>query len=252
MWTRLAARIRAIFHSPELDEDFDAEMESHLAMLAEDNERRGMTPEEARRQAGVRLGGRTQLGEAHRQHRGLPALETLLQDLRYAARAMRRDRGLTCFVVLILGLGIGASTAVFSLIDAVLLRPLPFHDPARLVWIGNKDVDNEGLSGETVPVNHFKAVRDRNRSFAEVAAFSPFYAVGDEKLTGSGDPQRLTGLQVSENFFPVLGVQPILGTQLTGDDCQFRWNSPRWPCSAIACGRRYSMATLPSWAARSR
>jgi len=90
MWTRLAARMRAFFQSPALDEDFDQEMESHLAMLAEDNVRRGMTPQEARRQARLRLGGRTQLGEAHREHRGLPALETLLQDLRYAARAMRR------------------------------------------------------------------------------------------------------------------------------------------------------------------
>jgi len=227
MWTRLAARMRAFFRSPALDEDFDQEMESHLAMLAEDNVRRGMTPQEARRQARLRLGGRTQLGEAHREHRGLPALETLLQDLRYAGRAMRRDSALTCFVILILGLGIGASTAVFSLIDAVLLRPLPFHDPARLVWIGNKDVDNEGLSGETVPVNHYKALREQNGTFADVAAFSPFYRTGDDKLTGSGEPQRLTGLQVSQNFFPLLGVQPILGTQFSDDDCQFRWNSPK-------------------------
>jgi len=227
MWTRLAARMRAFFRSPELDEDFDQEMESHLAMLAEDNVRRGMTPEEARRRARLRLGGRTQLGEAHREHRGLPVLETLLQDLRYAARAMRRDSGLTLFVILILGLGIGASTAVYSLIDAVLLRPLPFHDPARLVWIGNKDVDTEGISGETVPVNHYKALREQSGTFADVAAFSPFYRTGDDKLTGSGEPQRLTGLQVSQNFFPLLGVQPILGTQFTYDDCQFRWNSPK-------------------------
>ena len=79
MWTRLAARVRAFFQSPALDGDFDQEMESHLAMLTEDNVRRGMTPQEARRQARLRLGGRTQLGEAHREHRGLPAVETLLQ-----------------------------------------------------------------------------------------------------------------------------------------------------------------------------
>jgi predicted permease len=223
----VAARIRAFFRTPDLDRDFGQEMESHLSMLADENVRQGMTPEEARREARLRMGGLTQLGEAHRERRGLPALETILQDLRYAARAMRRDIGLTCFVILILGLGIGASTVVFSLVDAVLLRPLPFHDPARLVWIGNKDVDSEGVSGETVPVNHFKALRDQNGSFADVAAFSPFYRTGDEKLTGSGDPQRLTGLQVSQNFFRLLGVQPILGTQFNDDDCQFRWNSPK-------------------------
>jgi predicted permease len=227
MWTRLAARIRAFFQSSELDEDFDQEMESHLAMLAEDNVRRGMTPQEARRQARLRLGGRTQLGEAHREDRGLPVVETLLQDLRYAGRAMRRDRGLTCFVILILGLGIGASAVVYSLVDAVLLRPLPFHDPARLVWIGNKDVDDEGVSGETVPVNHYKALREQSGTFADVAAFSPFYRTGDDKLTGNGEPRRLTGMQVSQNFFPLLGVQPILGTQFSYDDCQFRWNSPK-------------------------
>ncbi|HEX3748302.1 MAG TPA: ABC transporter permease [Bryobacteraceae bacterium] len=227
LWNRFTARIASLFRSRDLDGDFDQEMQSHLAMLAEENVRRGMAPGEALRQARLRLGSRTQLAELHREQRGLPILETLLQDLRYAARTMHRDIGLTCFVILILGLGIGAATTVFSLTDAVLLRPLPFHDPSRLVWIANKDVDGEGLSGETVPVNHYKALLSQNRSFADIAAFSPFYRTGDDKLTGNGDPQRLTGLQVSQNFFPVLGVRPIFGRDFTADDCQFRWNSPK-------------------------
>jgi predicted permease len=224
---RLAARVRAFFQTRDLDRDFAQEMESHLTMLAEDNVRRGMTPEDARRQARVSLGGVAQLGEAHREHRGLPIVETLLQDLRYAARAMRHEPGFTLFAVLILGLGIGATTTIFGVIDALLLRPLPFHDPGRLVWISNTDTESEGLSGETVPVGHYQALRDQNRSFAEVAAFSPFYRAGDEKLTGDGEPQRLTGVQVSNNFFSLLGVLPILGTQFHDDDCHFRWNSPR-------------------------
>ncbi len=227
LFHRLAARIRAFFQTPGLDHDFGQETESHLAMLAEDNVRRGMTPEEARRQACVHLGGGTQLQGAHRGHRGLPIVETLLQDLRYATRAMRREVGFTLFVVLILGFGIGAATTVFGVVDALLLRPLPFHDPGRLVWITNLDVDGEGVSGETVPVGHFQALSRQNRSFAAVAAFSPFYRTGDQKLTGDGEPQRLTGVQVSNNFLSLLGVQPILGTQFNESDCQFRWNSPR-------------------------
>jgi predicted permease len=222
-----AARIRAFFQTPNLDRDFGQELEAHLAMLAEDNVRRGMMPEEARRQARLRLGGLTQLGEAHRERRGLPGLDTILQDLRYAFRTMRRDAGFTAFAILIVGLGIGASTTIFSVVNALLLRPLPFSDPARLVWIANTDVDHEGMSGETVPVGHFLALRGRNESFSDIAAFSPFYGQGDSKLSGDGEPQRLTAVAVSHNFFPVLGVKPVLGRDFHADDCQFRWNSPR-------------------------
>ena len=167
----MGARIRAFFKPADLDRDFEQELESHIDILAEENVRRGITPEEARREARVRLGGLAQLSEAHRERRGLPALDTLLQDLRYAFRTMRRDIGFTSFAVLIMGLGMGASTTIFGVVNALLLRPLPFPDPGRLVWIANTDVDHEGMSGETVPVGHFLALRDRNRSFSDIAAF---------------------------------------------------------------------------------
>ena len=106
----MAARIRAFFKTSDLDRDFEQELESHLHILAEENMRRGMSPEQALREARLRLGARTQLGEAHRERRGLPAVETILQDLRYA---FRRDAGFTFFAVLIVGLGIGACTTIF-------------------------------------------------------------------------------------------------------------------------------------------
>ena len=129
----------------------------------------------------------------------------------YAFRTLRRDFGFAAFVILTVGLGIGASTTVFTVVQAVLLRPLPFTDPNRLVWIANTDVDDEGLSGQTVPVGHFLDLRSQNRSFSDIAAYSPFYRSGDNKLTGDGEPFRLTGVAVSHNFFSVLGVKPLLG-----------------------------------------
>jgi hypothetical protein len=137
VWTRLAewtARVRALFTAGTLDRELDDELESHLAMLTEDYVRRGMAPAEARRAALVRLGNRESTKEFHRQARGLPTIETLLQDVRYAIRTLRRDLGFTTFAVLIVGLGIGATATVFSVVNAILLRPLPFAAADRLVF----------------------------------------------------------------------------------------------------------------------
>src|ERR1700735_5282480 len=111
---QMVARIRAFFRASYLDRDFDAEFESHAALLAEDHIRRGMTPDQAERSARLELGGLTQLREAHREIRGIPFIETLLQDMRYTLRTLRRDAGFTTFAILIVGLGIGASSTIFS------------------------------------------------------------------------------------------------------------------------------------------
>lgn len=132
MWTpirELVSRITAFFRSRSLDSDFDAELESHLAMLEEDGVRRGMAPQQARRAARLTLGGAAQLREAHRETRGLPLLDSLLQDLRYALRSLRKTPAFTAAAVLTLGIGIGANTAVFSTIDEALFRPLDFPGP---------------------------------------------------------------------------------------------------------------------------
>ena len=109
---------------------------------------------------------------ARQDARGTLSLDSVLQDLRYTFRTLRRDIGFTTFAILIVGLGIGASATVFSVVNALLIRPLPFHDPDRLVWITNHD--NGGLSGATTQVNHLLALREQNHSFSDLAAYFAF------------------------------------------------------------------------------
>ena len=135
--------------------------------------------------------------------RKLSLFDSVLQDLRYAFRTLRRDSGFAAFAILIVGLGIGASATVFSVVDALLLRPLPFREPERLVWITNHDTG--GLSGQTTQVDYLLDLREHNRSFADLAGYFAFYGVGDNLLTGHGDPERLSGVPVSQNFFQLLG-----------------------------------------------
>jgi macrolide transport system ATP-binding/permease protein len=130
-----AARVRALFGRRQIDQDFAQELDAHVSLLIEENIRHGMTPEEAGRAARMRLGGVTQLREIHRELQGLPWLETLAQDIRYALRMLRRNPGFTAVAVLTLGLGIGATTAIFSAVDALVLKPLPFSAADRLVQV---------------------------------------------------------------------------------------------------------------------
>jgi len=156
--------------------------------------------------------------------RGLSAADSILQDLRYTFRTLRRDSGFTTFAVLIVGLGIGASATVFSVVDALLLRPLPFHEPERLVWIANWDTSG-ALSGQTTQVGHFLDLRQLNRSYSDMAGYFAFYGVGDNLLSGQGEPERLSGVPVSENFFQLLGIQPQLGRLFTAEEC--KWHGPK-------------------------
>jgi predicted permease len=149
-------------------------------------------------------------------------LETLLRDLRYTARTMRRDAAFTTFVILIAGLGIGASSTVFSVVNTLLLRPLPFAEPDQLVWIANQDT--AGLSGQTTQVGHMLDLRERTQSLSALAGYFAFYGVGDNLLSGRGEPERLSGVPVSDNFFQVLGVQPQFGRVFTAEETQ--WNGP--------------------------
>jgi hypothetical protein len=212
----LMARIRAFFRASGEDRELTQELDSHVAMSMEEHVRRGMTLDQARRAARLELGGVTQLREAHRDARGLPRLDSLLQDLRYALRTLRRDPGFTLFAVLIIGLGIGASATVFSVINALLLRPLPFREADRLVWVANSPDDS--VQEYMVQPSHYLDLQAQNRAFSELAAYNSFYRRGDAKLTGEGDPERLTAVAVSGNFFPLLGVQPILGRSFTADE----------------------------------
>ena len=217
-------RFASFFRQSRDDRELDAEVESHIAFATDEYTRGGMTPEEARRQAMIRFGGREAAKELQRDVRSLPWLECLAQDLRYALRTMKREPGFTAFAILIVGLGIGASATVFSVLNTVLVQPLPFHEPDRLVWIANAE-PNEGLSGQTLQVLPFLAYKKQNQSFSDMAAYFAFYGKGDSKLTVHGEAERLNALPVSQNFFPLLGVQPQLGRLFKANEC--KWNAPK-------------------------
>ena len=150
-------------------------------------------------------------------------MASLTQDLRYTVRTLRRDAGFAVFAIAIVGLGIGASATVFSVVNTLLLRPLPFEDPDRLAWIANHDT--AGLSGQTTQVGHMLDLRERTQAFSAVAGYMAFYGVGDNLLSGRGEPERLSGVPVSDNFFDVLGVRPMLGRTFTPEEC--RWQGPK-------------------------
>jgi predicted permease len=151
------------------------------------------------------------------------ALDNLRQDLRYTLRTLRRDAGFTTFVILIAGLGIGASATVFSVVNTLILRPLPFAEPGQLVWISNGDTS--GLSGQTTQVGHMLDLRERTQSLSALAGYFAFYGVGDNLLSGKGEPERLSGVPVSANFFDVLGVKPRLGRVFNAQEST--WNGPK-------------------------
>jgi putative ABC transport system permease protein len=151
------------------------------------------------------------------------SISTLRQDLRYTFRTLRRDTGFAAFAILIAALGIGATATVFSVVNALLLRPLPFADPDHLVWVTNKDTS--GLSGQTTQVGYMLDLRQRTQTLSEIGGYFAFYGVGDNVLSGRGEPERLNGVPVSDNFFQVLGVQPQLGRTFTAEECQ--WHGPK-------------------------
>ena len=150
-------------------------------------------------------------------------LTPLLHDLRYTLRMLRRDAGFTAFAIAIAGLGIGASATVFSVVNTLLLRPLPFEKPHELVWIANRDVP--GLSGQTTQVGYMLDLRERTQTMSAIAGYFAFYGAGDNLLSGRGEPERLSGVPVSDNFFSVLGVTPALGRTFTAEECA--WNGPK-------------------------
>ena len=206
-------RLRALFRRGAMEAEMDEELRSHFENQVEKFVASGLPREEALRRARLEFGGHEQLKEECRDARGVSVIETLLQDLRYALRMLRNNPGFAAVAILTLALGIGANTAIFSVIDSVLLRPLPYQDPAGLVmvWENNSQHPNPH---NTVSPPDFLDWRSRNSAFAEMAAIFDQHA----NLTGNGLPQEVVLQDVSANFFSVLGVNPILGPGFTSEN----------------------------------
>jgi len=209
-----ASRIRSFFTLRRLDDDFAQELESHLAMLTEENIRQGMSPDEAKRAARLKLGGEASLRETHHDQRTFPWLESLWQDLRFAARMLRKNPAFTAIVVLTLALGIGANTAVFSLIDAVILRSLPVQNPQQLVEVQTHRQGPYPL-GTSYSYFEYQRLRDQNKVFSGLITSSNTSI----HFTAGTYTESTTGQFVSGNFFSVLGIPPFVGrTILPSDD----------------------------------
>ncbi len=209
----LRERIRAVFQRTRADHELDEELTFHLAMAIEDNLRRGMSSAEARRQALLQLGGLAQTREATRDARGVRPLETLVQDLRYALRGLRANPLFAVAVVLTLGLGVGASAAMFGVADALLLRPLPYGEPDRLVHVMPVDPET-GSARPYMRVDEARTWAERDEVFD--ATFQ--HVRGSVLFTEGAEPVTLTIELVSPGFGETLRVRPALGRGFIPED----------------------------------
>ena len=201
------------------DADLQRELESDLELEVEEQRERGLSAKEAHYAARRALGNTTLIREQTRATWSSAWIESLLSDLRYGLRGMRRNAGSSIFAILIVGLGIGGASTVFSVVNALLLRPLPFRDPAQLVWIANAETYN-------TQTEQYVDLRDQNQSFSDLAGWAGTYTAGNKELTGSGAPERITAAPVTENFFPLLGVQPVIGRSFTNEESRGKYSAP--------------------------
>jgi predicted permease len=204
----LASKLRGLFGDRRADRELDDEIETHLRLLAERYVRQGMTEDEAARAARRQFGNVTLLQEAHREMRGIRFIETIFQDLRHGMWMLRRNPGGAFVTIFTLALGIGANTAIFSVVNAVLLRSLPYRDPDRLVMV--RHYGAHGVS-DRVSGRDFLEWRDQAKAFEQIAA----YRTDTVDFTGLGEPERLSVGLVSANLFRALGVAPALGRAFT-------------------------------------
>jgi predicted permease len=204
---RFAARLKEMFGQRALESDLDDELHLHRDLLVSEYERRGVPPAEARRRAAITLGGIDQAKERIRDARGFPSFETLLKDMRYAVRLLVRAPAFSSITILTLALGIGVNVAIFSIVDAVMLRPLPYPDSSRLIsiWEVNSSRPAAQARSSVAPAN--LADYQRVSAFDGVAGL----AARVRSLTGNVDPEAVMTEEITVNYFAVLGTAPALG-----------------------------------------
>jgi predicted permease len=210
-WDIVRMRLRSVFRRKRVEEDLDKELRFHLAQQMEENLAAGMPAAQAHRAAHRKLGGITQIQEECRDMRRTDYIETFWRDLRYALRMLGKSPGFTVVIVLTLALSIGANSAIFSVIDGVLLRPLPYPEANRIVR-----VFFHSANFPKFPLNpfDFRDFRARNRSFESLAGFTR----ADLQLSGTGQPERYTAFRVTAGYFHLLGLRPALGREFNSDD----------------------------------
>jgi putative ABC transport system permease protein len=213
----LTARLRALFRRERVLQDIEEELRIHVEMETETNIERGMQPDEAQAAARKSFGNRGRIRDLGFEIRGGGWLETLWQDLRYGARMLIKHPGFTAIAVLTLALGIGANITIFSVVNAVLLRPLPYADSDRLVFLWS-EAPKQNVKERTSAYDNISEWRNQNRSFEDIAVFDPTWVT----LTGAIDPEQVVSVRASANLFPLLGVAPALGRTFTTDEEQQR------------------------------
>jgi predicted permease len=209
----LISRIVALFTKRRRDAELNDEIQAHLESLTDENVKRGLSIDQARAAARREFGGVDQIREIHRDLRGLPVLDDMAQDVRYALRHLQKNPGFAATVVLTLALGIGANTAIFSVVNAVLLQPLPYRDPDRLVFAWGRILDQ--TTAVTAPDFVDWTAASRTLDLAAMTGRG-----ADVNLTGVGDPLRITGARISANYFDVLGVRPTFGRTFLREEDQ--------------------------------
>jgi len=214
LWSRVRSWVRATLGRSRMESEMDAELRFHIEAFAEDLVRNGVPRQEAMRRARIEFGGIERAKEECRHARGTNFVESLIQDLRYGLRMLRRFPGFTLVAAFSVALGIGANTAVFSVVSTVLLSPLPYADADRLVLVKYRTIQPRSGPFELTPASYLE-LRRANKSFEGIADFT----ASDFNSSGGVDqPERLSGQMVSPSFFSVLKVSPLIGRGFTDDD----------------------------------
>jgi putative ABC transport system permease protein len=207
-------RLAGLLNRQRRERELVDELESHLQLHMEDNLRAGMTPVEARRQALIKLGGVEQTKEIYRDRRGIPLVESFIQDVRYGLRMLAKSPGFTAIALLTLALGIGGTTAIFSVIYGVLIAPFPYRDSHRLAVLDAQNTAEGGRYFAKVSADEWLDYQEQNHVFDEVIGGT----LEEVRLTGSGTAEVYWGPQVTANTFRALGVLPLLGRAFTDED----------------------------------
>ena len=214
LFTRLSSLWRDLFNKDRVETELSEEMNVYLELLTEEKKRMGREPAEARREALIEMGGLEQVKERVREVRMGTYIESVWQDARYGARTLIKNPAFTLTAVITLALGIGANTAIFSIVNELLLRPLPFGDAERIVMLW--EVSPGGRRQNNTSRANFQAWRERSTTFESMAAFS------DQRLnlTGDGEPEEVSVQLTTPELFQVLGVEPLLGRTLMPEDAR--------------------------------